>query len=137
MIGYHYTSEENWQVIQKEGLNPYPVPNVKFHMKEFQVFAQSLLGVWIWPKRLRGEEHVGSIFYQAVKRPTLRVVLLEVIYGRRDRWMVFGQPPEVLHEGTAERWQYHHNLPGQILIASVPPERIRLVATYDLKERLA
>jgi hypothetical protein len=134
MIGYHYTTSSCWLKIKNEGLIPHPL--VKEDL--LYLYGRYPLGIWIWPERLYGVEHAGSLIYQMATKGEKRVVLLELIYNKADLL----KPPdyregdtlEVWHDGSIGTLIYHAEVPGAILDRLIPPRRIRLIKEYDLAE---
>ena len=130
-VGYHYTAEKNWFQICKEGLHPTP-------LKEAYTQLGVLTGVWVWTHRLRGLSHAGSLIFQAADKATPRIVLLEVRYRPNEIVRTSdGEFPRSTHDGSVGNLVYHHDEPSVVLANAVPPERVRLIETYDLVEMLA
>jgi hypothetical protein len=142
MIGYHYTSADNWQSIRDDGLIPYLIDHP--HIVHLGVGA--VYGIFVWPKRPRGICHVGNIMFQVGSKGTTRIVRLEIAYTDRDIWTnIDGDRLRLVHHGalTASRagldsagMAYHVNEPAVILGRHIEPERISLTGEWDLIERL-
>jgi hypothetical protein len=139
MIGYHYTSFDNWLQIQKEGLIPYEI-----HKQELEKYFphRKLMGIWVWTGRFYGEPHAGSVIYQVAYRATPHVVLLSVGYDEKDilkyhwpdgRW----GDVRISHDGHVEKWIYHTGVEESVLVTKpIPPKKIHLVREYDLVKLL-
>jgi hypothetical protein len=126
MIGYHYTSAHNWEVIQREGLKPYLVESLS---KVAAPFGVSNTGVWLYMERQRGLSHLGCIIWQAITKKTENVVLLEVTYD--ESWGLesgFG----VTHDLDWKGFMFHRETPVQIIHHEIAPEAIRVLNHYDI-----
>jgi len=128
-VGYHYTSWENWLKIQKEGLKPYYLKNLQNY---------KIKGIWIWPERLLGLSHVGSLLYHVSSKRTLKIVLLRVQYNPHDYCYVDSESciVETKHNGQIGDWSYHTGEIGVIVASPISPEKITLERVYDLEELL-
>lgn len=136
MTGYHYTSWKNWERIQREGLKPYPMRNPSLK----GILPRDLRVIWVFQQWKPGEiAHYGQVLWSSMHRHTLHIALLAVDYEESDIYT--DGPPgsfNVSHNGElstgyGEPWVYHVREPAHLLIHPVPPERIRLLADYDLK----
>lgn len=131
MIGYHYTSFENWQRIRHEGLRPYVLRK--------DIVSDGVPGIWLFLNQQYDESHAGCIFFQIKTKRTFHVVELQVNYRqswcRRNGWNDF----EILHEGmiTDDRGgligYYHKDARATIAWQPIPPECIQLVGEYEFK----
>jgi hypothetical protein len=126
MIGYHYTSLENYRHIRSEGLRPYTIE------KPDLATLGPLFGVWVWSRPLVGDEHVGSILWQTMTKNTTQVVQLSVEYDSGSLLFRDGQPVEIQHDGKLGSWVYHERTPAIIITEIIPPEKINKVGEYDL-----
>lgn len=81
MIGYHYTSVENYERIRIEGLAPYWIKK-----KDLELwFSDGIHGIWLWKNDLSGTDHLGSILWQLVTKASTRIVKLRVEYEEVDQ----------------------------------------------------
>jgi len=128
MIGYHYTSAENYEKIKIEGLTPYWIKK-----KDLELwFADGIHGIWLWKNDLSGTDHLGSILWQLMTKASTNIVKLSVEYGDADRYIRYGEPVEIEHDGRLGVWDYHDRVPAVIVGRPIPSDRIALVAEYDL-----
>jgi hypothetical protein len=133
MVGYHYTSAENYEKIKVKGLLPYWIK--KRELESW--FPSGIHGIWIWKHDLSGNDHVGSILWQLMTKSSTTIVKLRVEYDESQRFCFHGIPVEIDHDGRLGEWVYHDRIPAIVLVEPVPPERIALVGTYDLEKRLS
>lgn len=129
--GYHYTSADNWARIQVEGLRRYPLN--KPEMADF--FTE---GVLVWPEPHGLESEIGSVLWQANTKHVHDVVLLEVTYFEYDlavpvrgRWRP-GDSLDLTHNGTYADGCYFHQDLSFVVLRSISPERIRLLACFHV-----
>lgn len=140
MIGYHYTSYDNWLEIKKKGLIPYEI-----HKREIRRYFpdKKIMRVWIWTKRFHGVPHAGSVLYQLAYRSNPHVVLLSVdITGLdilRYHWPYGGWGDvNIFHDGHIENWTYHTGEEQSVLVTQrISPGRIHLLKDYDILKLLA
>ena len=121
---YHYTTYSNWQRIRKEGLQPYL-------LNKPPALGGDTRGVWLWPERLEGIAHVGSVLWQVCMKGATEVVLLQCKY---DPTTLAGYPDEwtIKHSGRLENLEFHDSVPCIVVTVTIPPEDIELVEAYDL-----
>jgi hypothetical protein len=132
MIGYHYTSAENYERIKVEGLTRYRIR--KPELDPF--FPDGIYGIWIWKQDLTGDEHVGSILWQLMTKNSTRVVKLGVEYNETDLLRQYGADVEILHDGRLGQWHYHYGVPAVVVTENIPPHAITLVQAYDVQKCL-
>lgn len=139
--GYHYTSWEAWQSIQKCGeLQPRCIDHPDFKtlgLRDTQV-------IWTWWEPFTGMSHYGSILFQMHKKRTLCVVLISYNYDTRD---CYGETSRsnawtFQHKGDlgttlgddshCSRWVYHDGTQtSHLLMKPVPLGDIKVEAIYD------
>lgn len=142
MIGYHYTSLENWKKIRKQGLKPYPITN-----EQFKLFnkdnPKTIDAVWLWTRRFEGKPHIGAILYQFATKNDMSIVHLECEWYWHQQARIMDEdgemcPFELGHEGTIGLTTYHdpdiHK--SRLINETIPPKRIKLLKVYDLEELL-
>lgn len=125
---YHYTTWSSWQSIQREGrITPY--------LLNKPCFDSDAQGIWLYPARLRGDEHVGSVLWQVCMKREMRVVLLKCRY---DPDTLIGLPHvwDVTHSGTLGNWKFHDDTPCVLVTEGIRLEDIELVGDYDLNDKL-
>jgi len=134
MIGYHYTSLDNWRVIKKQGLVPYDI--IKPELFEICPYG-ACRGIWLWKFRLYGVSHAGSVLFQMAKKGVTKVVMLKVkyelkncLYGVVDGVSGYA---ELAHSGTFDNLKFHNNTEkARIVIRPISPDKIKLIAVYNL-----
>lgn len=134
MIGYHYTTWENWEKIREEGLIPYEIRKPEL----LEYFPNYPIAIFVWEKKLKGQEHIGSVLYQATMKKCMRIVELEIRYTKED--MLTHTDPvfkwkrnvKLWHRGKIGQWKYHNKVPSILVGNTILPENIRLVGDYDL-----
>lgn len=128
MIGYHYTSAENYEKIKAEGLLPYWI-----RKKDLEAyFENGIHGIWLWKNNLSGTDHLGSVLWQLMTKASTNIVKLRVEYEEEDQYMWHGYIVEIEHDGRLGVWNYHDRVPAVVIGKPIPPDRITLVAEYDL-----
>ena len=132
MIGYHYTSLENWKDIKTTGLHPRAI----HHPEVIHALNDSPKGIWIWTSRLRGLDHAGAIIFQAGTKASARIVQLAIEYDEDDRGTNLSRPTffDLTHMGHIGRLQYHYAAEATILFRAIPLSRIELIGEYDLSK---
>lgn len=133
MIGYHYTSSENYEKIKSEGLSLYWIKK-----KDLELwFNNGIHGIWLWKNDLSGTNHLGSILWQLMTKGSTNIVKLRVEYEEADQYVKYGYPVEIEHDGRLGVWNYHDRVPAVILGRPIPPGRIKLAAKYDLLQTIS
>lgn len=133
MIGYHYTSFENWKKIRKEGMKPYLMD----HKSIPQQIPEGKYAIYVWKRRLRGLDAVGSILHQVGTKGTKRVVLLKLTYTRDDTKSMFGSSMDLYHTGSVGELKFHkYKTQARLLFHAIPAENIELVETYNIMDLL-
>jgi hypothetical protein len=129
MIGYHYTSAENYEKIRTEGLAPYWIKK-----KDLEAYFEGgIHGIWLWKNDLSGNDHLGSVLWQLMTKASTNIVKLRVEYEEADQYVKHGSPVEILHGGRLGVWHYHDRVPAVVIGKPIPPERIAVIAKYDLR----
>ena len=130
MIGWHYTSYENWLKIQTEGLRPYPIS--KPDLARFYPDA-TVMGIWAWIDRPVGLAHAGNCVYQMATKGVSKVVMLKVRYDKKDTVGPGGFHLLFHHDGHIEQLVYHDGSQTAYVVGvPIPPEDIELVEVFDL-----
>lgn len=142
MIGYHFTILRNWPSIQEQGLQPY-----RLNKPPIDIDFADPYGIFIFPDDCVDDlDRIGCIYYQAVNKKDFGVVELEVEYDESDLKPFnaaiartvdkHGDIYSITHTGTlGYTWTYHVR-PLLVLSGPIRPERIRLRATYDIRDVL-
>jgi hypothetical protein len=132
MLGYHYTTYDNWRRIQQHGLRPYSLTNLIAHRPE------ASKGIWLWKRKPLAKNHLGNIMRCVACHNDTRVVLLEVSFSSEDV-MRYGRTlmpslfdADLNHDGSIDNFHYHHNFPAIVLKHTVPPEQVKLLGDYDM-----
>jgi len=133
MIGHHFTSETIYErYIAENGLDS---------KSTFETELGTVVGSWVFMFPLSGLSLLGTLIFNAVKRRTTRICHLEVEYNREDihPFLVDQGQDEILelyHDGSLGEWVYHTDVPALVLAERIPPERVKLVRSYDLMDIL-
>lgn len=123
---YHYTTWSRWLSIQRDGLVPYALNKPEL--------GKNAMGIWMYPERPRGEEHIGSVLWQVCMKREMRVALLKCRY---DPATMIGESLRawnITHCGTLGNWQFHYDTPCVVVVEAIRPEDIELVGDYDLAD---
>lgn len=137
MIGYHFTVGRNLPSILEQGMQPYPLNKPEIHG-----WYTDPNGVFIFPDDCENDlDRIGCVYFQAVTKKDFKVIELEIEYETEDlkplRYpLVPGDVLTIGHTGTLGlEWVYHVR-PLVVLSGPIPPERVQLRATYDLRDIL-
>ena len=131
--GYHYTSKENWEKIQKDGgMEKYVTK--KDYLDQY--FPNGINGIWLWEGSPEGKSHAGNIMYQVGTKGSPEIVKLEVEYNPYDVAHYKGMKLELSHAGRIEKWEYHHADAAVIVKSDIPLQHIRLIGEYNTVQRL-
>lgn len=131
MIGYHYTSFENWTKIKVEGLKP--VSRTKKQLDIIKYFGD-VPCVWIYTRKAQGVGHFGNFIWHLADKNTTKVVMLEVTYDKEDELpslpAYYGKQINLTHWGNIGQFQYHVE-PFTLLANMITPERLQLREMVD------
>lgn len=145
MIGYHYTSWDNWLSIEQRGLHPYDLKKreITEALERDGLIRGPVYAIFTWKRAQSGRELAGSIMFHALGKTCTRVVELKLTYAHDDRiWRCNGGAVDLFHDmddrGPGHCF-WHRQVPAFLLKNPVPPKRIRLLRVFDLTkcERLA
>ncbi len=80
MIGYHYTTREAWEKIQREGMHTAPLSRCEYD--KFLASAPLLPRdvIWVWRGQLNAEQAFITLFQLAEMHGSYDLVLLEIHY---------------------------------------------------------
>lgn len=136
MIGYHYTSTKNWYKIQEEGLKPYYTKRLEM---EATLGYSDIHGVWVWAERLSPRSEVGTLIFQASKRASLKLCLLEVEFEAEDILQAekYGRMFNLVitHSGNVDRLEMHPDNPiAHIVTREIPANKVKLVQIFNLMD---
>lgn len=136
MIGYHYTSWENYTQIHDTGLTPYKIKD-----KPFRSYGlHDIKGVWLWANQLVKESHWGTVILQLQKKKTEHVVQLKCEFDFATRLMYKGNGEvHVSHLGQLTNskgpiFTYHEAEPVYITTVPILPSNIQLIDIYAWKD---
>jgi len=138
MIGYHYTSVENYRQIRENGLVPYYVPAAKFAARfDINPFPDGVYGVWLWDHEPTGVAEFGNLIWQLSTKESTTIVKLRVSYHKDDRLeSADGELIKMYHDGNIGKFQYHEDETARIITRTIPPTNITLVRTFNLLDVL-
>lgn len=135
MIGYHYTTLEHWEAIQKVGLKPSLVQKLEIEEELRRAKGPTqLFGVWIWKDEQKGLAHLGSVMRVLAVHNSPQVVVLAVNFNDEDIVRIGYKRLIIPHDGEIGNFHYHTHEEAFLLKDTIPPERITLVRSYNLLE---
>lgn len=148
MIGYHYTTKENWEKIQVEGLIPQVVTSPGLLQGLEQDWGSKLpeiRGIWTWERPQVGIQGMGHVMLIHDRHKSENIVELSFEYDLDKDTYVPKKVPEyprrylqIWHDGTLEigkyKGPYHKNEPVRLVTEPIAPERITLIQQYDFAE---
>lgn len=145
MIGYHYTTFENWIKIKVDGLLPsqpiqYDLPGLQvdhqFLHKQFNFEMPDC--IWVWKYELIQPTHLGTLLFQMISKVSFEIVVIEVKYSKWDQLkpstLMKGQHYSYFHNGNIGEWRYHKDVPFDLLKKRIPPNRLKLKDYYNFIE---
>jgi hypothetical protein len=140
MIGYHYTTRENWCNIQVEGMEPAPIRQHEYDHFRVNLPELQREAIWIWKKPLVDEHAWITIINLAAMHKSFEIVLLEIIYEEKDACShiylreedkAMGSRVDLTCSFSAGEFSTGQ-LPMELLANHVPPCRIAKVWEADL-----
>lgn len=147
MIGYHYTPTKNLPSIMEAGLVPKPLDSRQFGWglwDDMQAVGITK-GVFVFTRQLSGRSLLGTLMYHFGKSQgetaffCLRVrcnqsqIAFPKQPGKPFRLIRGGHEYRMCgHDGFAGGVQYHVSEPIVLLASVIEPERLKVVAEYDL-----
>ena len=132
MIGYHYTSWENWQRIKREGLKPYDLENTAArNTKPENQVPRGTKAIWTWAERLKGRSEFGQVMWTTIVKDTDKVVRLSYDYGQSD---IFNGETRLHYLSLSTDYGsnvYHKDAPAHLVTCHVPPDRIKCERVFE------
>lgn len=131
MKGYHYTSWGNWERIRKEGLRPQPV-HPRWNTRP------GTKAVWTWTAPLKGRSEFGQIMWTLLNHDCEKVVRLSYefdnsqCYGTNEGGIDYISHTLHFSTNNDKEIDYHRNAPSQMLLTTVPPEKITCEAVFEI-----
>ena len=127
---YHYTVASNMESIKAKGLLPKPL--APYH-HSVRFWAGNVEVIWLWPNKLSGLEHAGSVVFQAGKGET-RVAVYEVLYYKRYLLRAKRErlPLSIVHSGNIGSLKYHSATRAILYTKRIKPDRIKLLHVFDI-----
>lgn len=133
MIGYHFTTWDNWQSIQHEGLTPgriLPHLEQEFRQDDWPVHAS-----FIWRFPFEGINLACQAMDRAMAHHCLRIIYLKVQFGRDD---ILRPGWQWIHTGTVGtntspkgEWTFHKDEPFWLVDKVIHPESIEMIGDFD------
>lgn len=138
-IGYHYTTLENWNLIQHTGLIPqklYKETNgiIKDHRILRVYFPdKNFKCTWLFENIQNIKGHLGSLLFQLIEKSNFEICVLEVRYKNSEmvKSPLGFDKLNITHNGDLGNWKYHNEAPSVLLRKRIPIKRIKLLRTYD------
>ena len=142
MIGYHYTTLENWNIIKADGLKPtplmeYDLPGVNVDHSALHFYFKNRMPncIWVWKYELTQPTHLGTLLFQMLTKVSFEIVVIEVEYRKKDQLKPYTLEPfqkySYNHTGTIGAWKHHKDVPFDLLKKRIPPERLKLKEYYN------
>lgn len=135
MIGYHLTSAENWENINKSGqLRMYTTWSHK------ELFDNKFppLGVWIWQERLEPYAEFTNVIWHVQTKQTKRVVVLELEYKEADLLLnEDGKSVSIDHHiSLCSGMEFYERVKATILNRPFYAAELKFVKEYNLSRYL-
>jgi len=128
VVGYHYTSLENYRRIQHEGLKLYPL------RKEFHQWVTQ--GIWLYTEQQDRLSHLGCVAWQCRTKGTKDVVLLQVKYIYKDRVTPDGKHTFTVKHDLFDKYPtkifLHRQASATVIFRPVPSNRVKLLCTTSV-----
>ena len=129
MIGWHYTSYDNWLNIRINGLKTYHID--KENLRKY--YYNGVKGIWVWVKPQMDIGHAGCIILQAANKASTKIVLLEVNYFPSSRLTHNGSLLLLNHDGNINNLIFHDGSEKAVIVQKkIKPKKIKLLEIYDL-----
>jgi len=133
---WHYTTWNNWEKIKCQGLKRYYINKPLYQdVLRSLGYKQPVNGIWLWPNKLQGLAHTGSVYFQASTKDCPVVVLLKVKYKPSDILLEGRDIFTIRHNGEMGNLKYHDRVPALISFQDIPASRIKLAGAYDLQNQ--
>ncbi len=144
LTAYHFTSWTNWLSIRRQGLIPYPIDYQPEIAAELRAGGYDR-AIFCFPRPHTGERLAGQVVDRCIVHGGQRLVQLAVRYRSSEALT----PAPGVHLGHAGQlqgtsgtmrhppWVYHVGEPMVLLVARIPPRRLKLVGDYDLVKLIA
>lgn len=132
--GYHYTSLNNWQQIEQEGLLPSP-----FDYAQILATSPETEGSWLFRYQQDGPALFGQLIdLFARQEQSWDYVELEVDFSIKDCLKALHEEDtlSLTHDGACGPWVYHEDEPIIIVSKPIPACQIKLLRTFDLERSI-
>ena len=138
MLGYHFTTLEAYETIAKKGLILSPIGTQ--HHEGFHDVMHLLQNgaIWIYKRPQKDTALLAMIIYVACEYNTKKVCLLEIEYEKSQSAGNIASLRDIIHlyhTLTLGFWG-HVKEPIELLIKPMPPEKIKLLRTWNLEDWL-
>jgi hypothetical protein len=139
MLGYHYTTLEQYREIRQHGLQPKPIAD--YYLNRFRNTVDKYLrggGIWIWRHPLHNLELIGMLVALGSQHQSTRLVGLKLRFDPcMSAYFRYQEqyPDDTLHLTHDLDCPYfgHHAKPFDFLVSTVAPHNIRVFNRYDLR----
>ena len=134
MIGYHYTTWENYQKIKRDGIKPTLLSEI--NQKEVGEVVKGSC-IWVYVKEFTGLFLIGQIFYVSCKHNSTHIVCLKVSYPESDSatyLFKLENPMDKLclkHKLGGIGLYNHKDAVYDLITKIVPPENIECVNSWN------
>lgn len=140
MFGYHFTTSENWQKIQRWGLITSLIDDAKI-----RELSGSQDGIWIYNEPLEDDELLGCLIWLMGQKRTDTICELKIEFQTEDRLQPIDAAPgdclRLIYHGQVGSgtplqadWNYVKSKPITILRYSIPPEQVELHRHWALRQ---
>jgi len=134
MIGWHYTTLNNWLKIQKRGLKCQRQDEDFFtdshwtvsYLKKLYGKFENFKGIWVWRRKPNWRNENLNVLYQLVKERRFPIVLLKVQYEKGHTLEYKGKPAILNHHWFLDDKQVHRTGTAHILIKDIPKEKVSI-----------
>ena len=141
MIGYHFTTWEAWQDIQRNGIQLSHLSSNSYPDCEE---VSDLLDdgcIWVYTDLLPSYKMAGMVVYVALKHETHKVILLEVEYPEKASATILGakqlQPGDrirLTHTYNGAGPYGHSSQPFDLVLQPILPGKFDLLGEWDMLE---
>lgn len=131
MIGYHYTSWENWVGIRSQGMRPQWITE-----EGIRVVSKNTKGIWLYQSRLESEELLGMLLSVLGTKRCSCACELEVSYQSPERIQAHAIEDELCLSFSAAigDWNFIQDKPIVITKEYIPVNKVMLRRTWSLDQ---
>lgn len=137
IVGYHFTTTENYRKIRKEGLIPYPIVRAEMRDPKSDFLSVVKEGIFIWLNNQKRLDRKLNISYQSQKPGKKSIVCLQVEVDENDILKQKGDDILYITHSWKTRKLEQIPLKEQLAVLAmkpIKPENIKLLRRFPRDE---